>query len=96
MLITSYTLKIKELNDSLGYINVNIDEDEMVQIWQNKDDRPRKGESSLLRSLVDVVGRRKACLKKGNKSEGQMLYSNSEGGRGCHHGRRGWFDFDYR
>ena len=32
MLIGSYTFKIKELCDSLGSINVNIDDDEMVQI----------------------------------------------------------------
>ena len=33
--ITSYTLKIKELCDSLGTINVNIDDDEMVQSCLN-------------------------------------------------------------
>ena len=32
MSIGNYTLKIKELCDSLGSINVNIDDDEMVQI----------------------------------------------------------------
>ena len=32
MSITTYTLKIKELCDSLGLINVNVDDDEMVQI----------------------------------------------------------------
>ena len=32
MAIGNYTLKIKELCDSLGSINVNIDDDEMVQI----------------------------------------------------------------
>ena len=32
MSISNYTLKIKELCDSLGSINVNIDDDEMVQI----------------------------------------------------------------
>ena len=32
MSIGSYTLKIKELCDSLGSINVNIDDDEMMQI----------------------------------------------------------------
>ena len=32
MSITTYTVKIKELCDSLGSIGVNIDEDEMVQI----------------------------------------------------------------
>ena len=32
MSITTYTLKIKELCDSLGSIGVNIDDDEMVQI----------------------------------------------------------------
>ena len=31
MSIASYTLKIKELNDSLISINLNIDDDEMVQ-----------------------------------------------------------------
>ena len=32
MSIGSYTLKIKELCDSIRSINVNIDDDEMVQI----------------------------------------------------------------
>ena len=32
MSITCYTLKIKELCDALGLINVVIDDDEMVQI----------------------------------------------------------------
>jgi hypothetical protein len=32
MLIDSYTLKIKELCDALGSINVSIDDDEMMQI----------------------------------------------------------------
>ena len=32
MSIGSYTLKIKELCDSLGSINVSIDDDKMVQI----------------------------------------------------------------
>ena len=32
MSITTYTLKIKDLCDSLGSIGVNIDDDEMVQI----------------------------------------------------------------
>ena len=35
MSIDNYTLKIKELCDSLGSINVNIDDDEMVQICLN-------------------------------------------------------------
>ena len=47
MSITTYTLKIKELCDSLGSIGVNIDDDEMVQIClgglapqSHKDDFP--------------------------------------------------------
>ena len=32
MSITCYTLKIKELCDSLGSININVEDDEMVQI----------------------------------------------------------------
>ena len=35
MLITNYTLKIKELCDALGSINVIIDDDEMVKICLN-------------------------------------------------------------
>ena len=35
MSITTYTLKIKELCDSLGSIGVNIDDDEMVQICKH-------------------------------------------------------------
>mgnify|MGYP000061183228 FL=1 len=65
MLIATSTLKIKELNDSLGYINVNIDEDEMVQIWQNKDDRPRKGESSLRYSIPIRKDEEGATMEEG-------------------------------
>ena len=32
MSITSYTLKIKELCDSLDSIRINVDDDEMVQV----------------------------------------------------------------
>ena len=32
MIINNYTLKIKELHGTLGSINANIDDDEMVQI----------------------------------------------------------------
>ena len=66
--ITNYTLKIKELCDSLGSINVNIDDDEMVQIclsvltpWFNPYvGNPHEGKPSLLfRSPIDVTGGRK-------------------------------------
>ena len=36
MSITYYTLKIKELCDAIGSINVSIDGDEMVQICFNE------------------------------------------------------------
>ena len=32
MLVTDYTTKVKEICDALGFINVIVDEDEMVQI----------------------------------------------------------------
>ena len=32
MSVTDYTAKIKSICDSLGSINVNVDEDEMVQV----------------------------------------------------------------
>ena len=35
MSITSYTLKIKELRDLLGLININVGDNEMVQICLN-------------------------------------------------------------
>ena len=33
MSITDYTTKVKEIFDTLGSINVTVDEDEMVQIY---------------------------------------------------------------
>ena len=35
MMITNYTLKMKELSHSFGSINVNIDDDKMMQIFLN-------------------------------------------------------------
>ena len=65
MSITSYTLKIKELCDALGSIDVVIDDDEMVQIMprqpsipiqHNENGNTRKGEYSLiLRPPINIV-----------------------------------------
>ena len=33
MSVSDYTAKIKSICDSLGSININVDEDEMVQVW---------------------------------------------------------------
>ena len=97
MLIVRYTLKIKELSDSLGSINVNIDDDEMVQIclgglgphfsairtsvleWEN----PPSFDLQLMLLVEENHFRTKI-----NTSEGHMLYSSSNGGRGRDHGRR--------
>ena len=92
MSITTYTLKIKELCDSLGSISVSIDDDEMVQICLGGL-APRFG---VMRTAV--LAREKSpsffelqsmllveenhVRTRRNESEGHMLYTHSNGGRG--------------
>ena len=33
MFVGDYTSRIKEIRDSLGSINIMVEEDEMVQVW---------------------------------------------------------------
>ena len=96
MSITSYTLKIKELCDAIGSINVIIDDDEMVQICLGGL-APRFGSirSAILArenppSFFDLQSlllvEENHVRQRNNTHDGQMLYSNFDGGRG--HGRR--------
>ena len=86
--ITSYTLKIKELCDALGSINVVIDNDEMVQIFLGGL-APRFGS---IRSVI--LAREKTpsffglqsilsfeenhARQRNNAPKGHMLYSQSD------------------
>ena len=92
MSITSYTLKIKELCDSLGSISVNVDDEEMVQICLG-DLAPRFGAMRTavlarekppsffdLQSMLLVEENH--VRTRSNASEGHMLYTHSNGGRG--------------
>ena len=100
MSIGNYTLKIKELCDALGSINVSIDDDEMVQICLGGL-APRFGAirsavltrenppSFDLQSMLLVEENH--VRTRSNAQEGQMLYSNFDGGRGQGRGRRGRF-----
>ena len=90
MSITSYTMKMKDLCDSLGLISVNLEDDEMVQICLGglaarfsamrtvilaRENPPSFSDlPSML--LVD----KNHVLMKSNASKGHMLYSHSNGG----------------
>ena len=86
-----YTLKIKELCDSLGSINVNIDDDEMVQICLGG----LTPQFSVIRSVFLARGNppffnlqsmllveENHVRIRSNAQEGHMPYSNSDGRRG--------------
>ena len=104
MSITGYTLKIKELCDTLRSINVIIDEDEMVQICLDSL-APRFGTIRLailarenLRSFFDLQSisfvEENHVRQRNNASNGLMLYSQKDEGRGFGHGNRGRFSRD--
>ena len=91
MSITSYTLKIKDICDSLVSISVNVDDDEMVQIclgdlapWfgatQTAFLTRDKSPSFELQSMVLV--KENHVRTRSNELEGHMLYTHSNGGRG--------------
>ena len=101
MAIGSYTLKIKELCDSLELINVNINDDEMMQICLRRL-APRFGaiRSTILArenrpsffdlQLMLVVEENHVQTR--SNVQGHMLYSNSDGERVQDRGRKGYFD----
>ena len=101
MSITRYNLKINELCDALEFVNVNIDNDEMVQICHDnltpwfgtirsvvlaKENPP-----SFFNLQPMLLVEEKHIRTRSNVQEGHMLYSNSDGGRGQNRTRRGQF-----
>ena len=86
------SLKIKESCDSLGSINVNIDDDEMVQIClyglAPRFDAIRyvvlaRENSPSFFDLQSMLPFEETHIRtRSNVQEGYMLYSNSDGGRG--------------
>ena len=99
MSVSDYTSKIKSICDSLGSINVNINDDEMVQICLD-------GLASRFGAMqTAVLAREKSpsffelqsmlfveenhVQTKTNMSEGQMFFLDSDGGRRRGGGGRG-------
>ena len=101
MSIGNYTLKIKELCDALGSINVSIDDEEMVQICLGglapRFDTirsavlAREHPPSFLDLQSLLLVEENHVRQRNNAHDGQMLYLNFDGGRGRNRGRRGRF-----
>ena len=99
MSIGSYTLKIKELCDSIGSINVSIDDDEMVQIFLGgltprfnaiqSIVLAREKSPSFFDLQLMLLDEENHVRTRSNTYDSQMLYTNSNKGRGKVHGRRG-------
>ena len=100
MSVSNYTAKIKSIYNSLGSININVDEDEMVQVclgglaqWFNllmKAILARETPPSFFDLQSMLLVRKNHVWTKTKTSEGQMFFSNSDGGRGRgRDGRRG-------
>ena len=92
-------MKNMELCNSIGSINVNIDDDEMVQIChgglaprfnaiQFADLVREKSPSFFDRQSMLLVEENHIQMRS-NTFDGQMLYTNSDKARGQDHGRRG-------
>ena len=74
MSVTDYTIKIKEICDTQGSINVTVDEDKMVQIClgglevrADPDNSLHKGEAIVVfRPAINAYGRKKPrrCVKE--------------------------------
>ena len=103
MSVSDYTAKIKSICDSLGSIKINVDEDEMVQVClgglaQRFDPLrtailARENPPSFFDLQSMLLVEENHVRTKSKTSEGQMFFSNSDGGRGGGHGgRRGQFD----
>ena len=101
MSITDYTLKIKELCDALGSINVIIDDDKMLKICLGSL-APHFGaiRSAILArenppSFFDLQSillvEENHAQQRSNASDGQMIYSQSDDRRGFDRGNRGRF-----
>ena len=97
--VSDYTIKVKDLSDSLGATNVNIDNDEMVQIfladlshkfcmfWTAITTRENSPTFIDLESMLRVEENH--LQSKSTMSDGQMLYTQGHSGRGRNRGNMG-------
>ena len=100
--VSDYTAKVKSICDSLGSINVNINEDKMVQVCAGglaQQFNPlrmvilaRETPPSFFNVQSMLLVEENHIQTKTNTSEGQMFFSESDGGR--RRGRRGRGRFD--
>ena len=98
MSVSDYTAKIKSICDSLGSINISVDEDEMVQVClgglaQRFDPLRtailvRENPPSFFDLQSMLLVEENHVRTKTKTSEGQMFFSNSDGGRGRGRGGR--------
>ena len=92
MSLSDYTAKIKSICDSFSSININIEEDEMVQmclgsLTQRFDPirmeiLARDNPHSFFNLQSMLLVEENHVQTKSKTSEGQMFFSNSDGGRG--------------
>ena len=86
MLVTNYTMKVKEIYDALGSINVMVDEDEMVHIRTTISTREKPPSFFDLQSML-MVEENHAGGSRTTQSDSWMLHTEAEephgrGGRG--------------
>ena len=92
MSMSDYTVKIKSICDSLGSIIINVDEDEMVQVCLGRLAQrfdpirttllAREKRSSFLDLQSMVLVEENHVRTKSKTLEGQMFFSNLDGGHG--------------
>ena len=94
--MTDYTLRIKDLCDSLGSINVAVDDDEMVHIYLGGLAR-KYGSFRTAITIIEnpprffdlqsmLMVEENHTQSKSTASDGQMLYTHDDLGRGHGHG----------
>ena len=101
MSIDNYTLKIEELSDALGSINVSIDDEEMVQICLRgltlgfgairSVVLARENPPSFFDLQLILLVEENHVHQRSNAHDGQMVFSNLDEGRGHSRGRRGQY-----
>lgn len=103
MSVMDYTSKIKDISNSLNSIDINVDEDEMVQVylgcltqWFDPvqiEILTRENPVSFfdLQFMLNLIEENHVNTKS-KASKGQIFYSHSDVGHGQGHERRGWFN----
>ena len=105
MSATDYTAKIKSICDSLGSINVNIDDDEMVQTClgglaprfsaMRTAILAREKTPSFFELQSMLLVEETYVQKEPYASEGQMLFSDTHSARGRGRSERGRYDLSH-